>query len=565
MSRQTLLEKLSLQHESQIQRTLAELESQIISDIAEHKRLLTSEVFTPEILRQKTAISIQLRNDFKKKFQNTFLAKSDSLIREYDQIVSEFMKKFGELDIDDKFKNLTKVDLEIIKALKKQTFDGFEEVANKYLTEINANVYQNVIAGRSFEDMVKDISGKLTGLEDRAGRPMSSHAGQLAHDSIMQFDAQFVKTKASSAGLTHFRYAGTRITTTREFCKKHIGQVYSEKKIKSIWSNDPEQGRSGNPFVVRGGYRCRHTWNPVDKDWVEKEEKKPEVKPKKKLKKNISSLSNPIKEKDITILPKSVVATELTKQITKNAKDKRYPYDNVRDRPVSRFQTTNIGKILGMDKLDDEIATKLLVIMQELDDLAIKYGVPKLRSININARMSAIMSMGDGNLKINYKYFNKINPSEKIQVMSDVKEISLATTFKLGDDLSNEITKYGKYQSSEKIKKIKASWKRPYNAFYYEDNKFDRMRSILYHEFGHQVHQMKNVEWRKAAFGYDHKVPIENKLHKFIPRINKTSASRYSDKNTQEWFAENFSLYHMGRKDLVDPRFIEFLENEVLK
>ena len=268
MSRQTLLEKkLTLNHEAQIQRTIADLEAQIISDIAEHKRLLTSEVFTPEILRQKTAISIQLRNDFKKKFQNTFLAKSDSLIREYDQIVSEFMKEFGELNIPDKFKNLTKVDLEIIKALKKQTFDGFEEVANKYLTEINANVYQNVIAGRSFEDMVRDISGKLTGLEDRAGRPMSSHAGQLAHDSIMQFDAQFVKTKASSAGLTHFRYAGTRITTTREFCKKHIGQVYSEKKIKSIWSNDPKQGRSGNPFIVRGGYRCRHTWNPVDKDW----------------------------------------------------------------------------------------------------------------------------------------------------------------------------------------------------------------------------------------------------------------------------------------------------------
>jgi len=267
MSRQTLLEKLSLQHESQIQRTLAELESQIISDIAEHKRLLTSEVFTPEILRQKTAIAIELRNDFKKKFQNTFLAKSDSLIREYDQIVSEFMKKFGELDIDDKFKNLTKVDLEIIKALKKQTFDGFEEVANKYLTEINANVYQNVIAGRSFEDMVKDISGKLTGLEDRAGRPMSSHAGQLAHDSIMQFDAQFVKTKASSAGLTHFRYAGTRITTTREFCKKHIGQVYSEKQIRSFWSGSWKGKAGGDPFVVRGGYRCRHTFNPVDKDW----------------------------------------------------------------------------------------------------------------------------------------------------------------------------------------------------------------------------------------------------------------------------------------------------------
>ena len=273
MSRQSLLDKLSLQHESQIQRTLAELESQIISDIAEHKSLLTSEVFTPEILRQKTAISIQLRNDFKKEFQTTFLAKSDSLIRDYDQAVNEFMKDFGELNIPDKFKNLTKIDLETINALKTQSFQGFEEVANKYLTEINANVYQNVIAGRSFEDMVKDISGKLTGLEDVAGRPMSSHAGQLAHDSIMQFDAQFVKAKASSAGLTHFRYAGTAITTTREFCKRHIGQVYSEKKIRSIWSGTWTGKSSGDPFVVRGGYRCRHTWNPVDKDWVEKEEK----------------------------------------------------------------------------------------------------------------------------------------------------------------------------------------------------------------------------------------------------------------------------------------------------
>ena len=157
MSRQTLLEKLSLQHESQIQRTLAELEAQIISDIAEHKRLLVSSDFTPEILRQKTAISIQLRNDFKREFQTTFLAKSDSLIRDYDKAVSEFMKEFGELNIPDKFKNLTKVDLEIINALKTQSFQGFEEVANKYLTEINANVYQNVIAGRPFEDMVRDI------------------------------------------------------------------------------------------------------------------------------------------------------------------------------------------------------------------------------------------------------------------------------------------------------------------------------------------------------------------------------------------------------------------------
>ena len=558
MSRQSILDKLTLNHETQIKKTLEDLEAQIISDIAEHKRLLSTQPFSPELLRQKTAITIQLRNDFKKQFQNIFLAESDSLIREYDQVVGEFMKEFGKLNIPDKFKNLTKVDLDTISALKTQTFQGFEEVANTYLTEINTNVYQNVIGGRSFDDMVRDISGKLTGAVDVAGRPMSSHAGQLAHDSIMQFDAQFVKAKASSAGLTHFRYAGTAITTTRDFCQRHIGQVYSEEEIRSIWSGSWTGKSSGDPFVVRGGYRCRHTWNPVDPDWLEKEEKKEEEKPKKKPKKNISSLNNPIKEKDINVLPNTFVGNELQKQISKNAKDKRYPYDDVRDKYVSRFNTDNIGRIIGIEKLDDKTATQLLVMMQELDDLAVLYNVPKLRSININGRMSAIMSMGDGNLKINYKMFNKNNPAEEIQIMRGTgfyeNEVELAKKFKLGDAVSKE------------RKTIKSTWVRPYNAFYYEDNEFDRMRSILYHEFAHQVHQMKKVEWRKAdfgAFGYEHKVPVEEALFKL--RVKGKGASRYSDKNTKEWFAENFSLYHMGKLDLVDKRFIDFLESEVMK
>ena len=61
--------------------------------------------------------------------------------------------------------------------------------------------------------------------------------------------------------------------------------------------------------------------------------------------------------------------------------------------------------------------------------------------------------------------------------------------------------------------------------------------------------------------------PIEKALRN--PTISRgvkgSSATRYSDENVYEWFAENFSLYHMGREELVDPNFIKFLENEVLK
>jgi len=257
MTRQELLESLADNHEAQIKKTLENLEEEIISTIS---RATEGELIS-------TRIAIELRKDIKRHIQETYLFEADTIIREYDKIVNEFLNEFGTLNIPDKFKSLTKIDLETINALKYQSFSGFEDLANRYLTDISSNVYQNAIAGRSFRDMVKDIKGKVTGLEDRAGKPMSSHAGQLAHDSIMQFDGQFTIHKAKEAGLKHFKYTGTLVSTTRDFCRRHIGNTYNEKQIRAIWTGNWAGKSSGDPFIVRGGYRCRHTWLPVDKDW----------------------------------------------------------------------------------------------------------------------------------------------------------------------------------------------------------------------------------------------------------------------------------------------------------
>ena len=542
MSRQTLLEKkLTLNHEAQIQRTIADLEAQIISDIAEHKRLLTSEVFTPEILRQKTAISIQLRNDFKKKFQNTFLAKSDSLIREYDQIVSEFMKEFGELNIPDKFKNLTKVDLEIIKALKKQTFDGFEEVANKYLTEINANVYQNVIAGRSFEDMVRDISGKLTGLEDVAGRPMSSHAGQLAHDSIMQFDAQFVKTKASSAGLTHFRYAGTRITTTREFCKRHIGRVYSEKEIKSIWSNDPEQGRSGNPFIVRGGYRCRHTWNPVDKDWVEKEEKKPEV--KKKIPTSKITAINSARNYSTGTYNESNINNVLEnfkgQGTSINLLNKFINSKNIfslflsREMRLKPFRKNHDTKIY--DKYKKAHPDKSGLITDHIKPDRNEYGF-------MSASKEQVVVVIDGDID-----FSKVN-SLKIQ--------SHTATVLARTDLGK-----GKYNAKLTFERKTADWSfsAPFGRKELNIGINNAESDVItyLHEVGHQVHY-----WGATDRGVNTIMDV----YAFAGRKNVLLTTRGA-MNTNEYHAELFAVWTTNRKALAlyNPKLVEYMDDLVAR
>ena len=254
MARIDFTEQLADQHEAQIKRTLADLEARIVSDIS--KAVSKEDIIT-------TQIAIQLRPNIRRFIEETYSTVADSNVRDYDQIVTSFMDEFGELNIPDNFKTLTQVDLDTITELKFQSFSGYQDIANRYLTEISNNVYQNAIAGKPFEEMVKDIRGLITGDEDRRGRSMSGYASQIAHDSVMQFDGQFTVYKAKEAGLNKYKYTGTLVRDSRDHCRKHINKIYTEEEIRRIWQGSWAGKSEGDPFIVRGGYRCRHTWLPV--------------------------------------------------------------------------------------------------------------------------------------------------------------------------------------------------------------------------------------------------------------------------------------------------------------
>ena len=260
MARQEFLERLADNHEIQIKKTLEDLEARIVSQIS---------TVTEGADAVSTKIAIELRTDLKQYIDETYRTTADTLVRDYDQIVNEFMEEFGGLDIPDKFKSLTKVDLLTINQLKFQQFAGFEDLANRYLNEISSQVYQNAIAGKPFNEMVKDLRGLITGEVDRRGRPMSTYASQIAHDSVMQFDGQFTVYKSKEAGLDKFKYTGTLVTDSRKHCRDHLNKIYSEEEIRSIWSGSWTGKAEGDPFTVRGGYRCRHTWLPVADEFLD--------------------------------------------------------------------------------------------------------------------------------------------------------------------------------------------------------------------------------------------------------------------------------------------------------
>ena len=84
----------------------------------------------------------------------------------------------------------------------------------------------------------------------------------------MQFHGQFTVKKAKDAGLNHFRYTGTLVRDSRQFCREMLNKTLTETEVRDIWKRRSWAGKStGDPFIVRGGYRCRHTWIPTNPEW----------------------------------------------------------------------------------------------------------------------------------------------------------------------------------------------------------------------------------------------------------------------------------------------------------
>ncbi len=295
-----ILDKLADQHEERIINVLYRLEEDVVKEVTRATK--------GQLVSQRLAI--QLQPKLKAVLENTFINEADLIVNEdYNKIAKEVLDTFGKMPIPNKFKNLTEIDLQTINNLKYQVFAGFEDVAERFLKVINDEVYQSVIAGRPFEDMVSNIRAHINGVykqsntseinelvdfinenkfdeskkqaveeavrklhtqyaSDRAGNNLRRYASQIAHDSVMQFHGQFTVAKAKEAGLNHFTYTGTLVRDSRPFCQNMLNKTLTEKEIRDIWNNRGWQGKStGDPFIVRGGYRCRHTWIPTDPNW----------------------------------------------------------------------------------------------------------------------------------------------------------------------------------------------------------------------------------------------------------------------------------------------------------
>ena len=186
------------------------------------------------------------------------------IVGDFDSISKHIEKSYRSLGEAAKF---TGIDRRMMDVLKNDTYNQFRQFGVEAQDRVSRAMYDNVIAKGSFSDLVNNIKGVLLPHKDVRGKSMASYADQYAADSVMNFHNKVNVSKAEDLGMNEFLYVGDIIETTRSFCAARAGGVYTRAEIES-WTHD-WVGKSGPPMVYCGGYRCRHHWRPIRKEWMQ--------------------------------------------------------------------------------------------------------------------------------------------------------------------------------------------------------------------------------------------------------------------------------------------------------
>jgi len=586
------IEKAEVEYYEALTRTLDKIEDQIVSLV---DRDLPRQA--GKLIELQSAVAI--RPKIKAILDKEYLPFADRVVRKgFGEQAKRVERQFKTIGIiPPEFQELTKGDLALVKNLKQQYYTQFKDVSNNFTRILSDKVYQNTLVGTEFTVLEKELRESINGIyanskdptvnrlvnyvkrnqgnpalkdrvdiaikqlqskyaRTRVGENMKRYAGQILNDSLRDFDATLNFNKSKDAGLTFVKYYGDVIPTTRDLCRRMVnGQLNKRKnglftiaEIQDIWASRSWSGKKGgNPMIVRGGYNCRHQFSYVNPDWYENDgeesqilkTREPVVKREKGI--NISSFANPIVFANIRPVSIKESKARLKKTIDDGLNDPRYPRRN--GELYKRFRDTGdmLGRVKIASTVTDQELTIISTMMDELNDLAKKYNIPRLRGIKVTKNKEYNMAMGDGVLSISTYYVKRVltDPTKKLPTNS----------WSYGEDLA----------------------KRPFSVKKYLDNGFERFRSTMYHEFGHHVHQMKYIgadDILEGAF----LTKVENQTKDLFLKLRKKEGlignSEYGDTVFEEWFAEQFSMYHLNKLDKVHPEFkklIKEIEDEVAR
>ncbi len=288
------LEKLADQYERLLNESLVKFEKSIVTKLA------SAPTSADKLFDLQFALG--MRQSLREAVEKEVLTEVHKAIANFDGAEKSLIEMYGASGID---KALLTVDRSIVRQLKKLTFQGFEDVAETFIDSISREIYQSTLTGKPLADSIRSVQQQINGVyiqtndveaqelvefiaeskfdpskqgavdaaveqlhtkyaRDRVGNNLRRYATQQLHDGLMQYSASINMQMANQLGAEKFKYFGTVVEDTRQWCKDHIGRVMTEQEIRDEWSNNSWAGKSSSdPFIARGGYNCRHHFRAV--------------------------------------------------------------------------------------------------------------------------------------------------------------------------------------------------------------------------------------------------------------------------------------------------------------
>ena len=281
--------KIVEQAPDEFESKIPDIEKKIFKDVS----LLLKDLKVSGNGKIETSIeNLKLINEIKAKLGKIVVSK------EYSNLVNKFVENIPAIsNFQTSTSGITGESKKMMSAVARQqienTLDGL--IGDGYKQEIAGKIYNllliSINSGGNYSDLLETLRAQLVSTDDKTGM-LAKYTGQYVNNSLSQFDGYVGKMVADMKGYEWFRYSGSNITTTREFCKHmtqkdyfHISEIPEilkghidghECKIyekTGLPMGMVEGTNESNFFVYRGGYYgdqmgCRHRINGVPTESV---------------------------------------------------------------------------------------------------------------------------------------------------------------------------------------------------------------------------------------------------------------------------------------------------------
>ena len=194
-------------------------------------------------------------------------------IDEVDEFIDKVLKEEGYLDYIRSFKS-------DFNSAVKDTLKAFGETSSAGLKALEdaslKNFYRNMqtVIDTEIKQKIRDSillynnEGNLATFRQTITSLISTEKLNIniiskAQDLVTIFKRTSTYVLATEKGVEYFRYSSNSISTTRCFCEKRIGNIYTKKEIES-WASEKWNGKIAgtnkfNIFSYLGGHRCEHS------------------------------------------------------------------------------------------------------------------------------------------------------------------------------------------------------------------------------------------------------------------------------------------------------------------